>query len=218
MSGCQKWGRRDSNPEPTDYESALPSKHKGMLCHLIRFPGFERGICITLYHHQELPDCSGSTFRRSISRGFGDTEMTTANWSAAARKLTWQPGAGGRGGRWKKVFGGFTLYYVGGEGRDDAEAHSEATYRCWIDLREIAAGRQPPSKLPGGWDAYDEKLDRQTDLQRRLRISTDNWTREPDASPAPVVGETIANVIESYLRLRQRHVRAGVFRPKSYAR
>ena len=50
-------------------------------------------------------------------------------------KLTWQPGADGRKGRWKKKYRGQTHYFSGGRGRSDREAKRAAQW-AWEKLKQ----------------------------------------------------------------------------------
>lgn len=143
-----------------------------------------------------------------------------ARTATSAVSLTWQQGSGNRVSRWKKIYRGRTLYYDGGTGRDDQEAYSEATYRFWIDKREIDRNRTPPSKLPGGWDAYDQRIAEQHDRQEALRAATNNWSADLLTAPVSTTAppETIGNTIRAYLAERRQEVSSGMLRPKSYLR
>jgi hypothetical protein len=59
-------------------------------------------------------------------------------------KLTWQPGASGRGGRWRKKYKGKSYYFGGGRGKTDREAY-EAAWSDWERLKlkiDTAAPKQ----------------------------------------------------------------------------
>jgi integrase len=62
----------------------------------------------------------------------------------AKPKLTWQSGAAGRAGRWKKMIGGRFHYFDGGTGRSDREAYKKALAAC----DEIRAQLQTQEEKP----------------------------------------------------------------------
>ena len=49
-------------------------------------------------------------------------------------KLTWQPGANGRKGRWRKKYKGRSYYFPGGRGKSDREAYDTAL-EAWEKLK-----------------------------------------------------------------------------------
>lgn len=58
-------------------------------------------------------------------------------------KLTWQKGASGRPGRWRKVIGGKAYYFDGGSGKSDRVAYKAAVAKCEKLKSELSVTHNP---------------------------------------------------------------------------
>ncbi len=58
-------------------------------------------------------------------------------------KLTWQKGANGRPGRWKKIINGTAYYFDGGNGKTDQAAYKAALKECEALKGELNASQNP---------------------------------------------------------------------------
>lgn len=150
---------------------------------------------------------------------------TTSGATAKGVKLTWQAGASGRVGRWKKLYRGTWLYYSAGQGRDDAEALREAVAAFVLDAAAIDRGEVPPSKRPrtverhvlagGEWTQQTAKLTA-VEVERRdeVRKLLDNARSFDPPAAAPV---TVRQAVEAYLARKRADMRSGGFKPTSLA-
>ena len=59
-------------------------------------------------------------------------------------ELTWQPGAGGRKGRWKKKYRGKSYYFGHGRSKSDRDGYARAV-QAWRRLKEELERAMPPA-------------------------------------------------------------------------
>src|SRR5476651_1902453 len=86
------------------------------------------------------------------------------------RSLTWQPGAGGRPGRWRKKHRGRTYYFAGGRGKTD-QAACKAAQDEWVQRRAKIEAESPKR----------HQLDYEREIAKWDQVLT--WSREYDDQP-----------------------------------
>ena len=105
-------------------------------------------------------------------------------------KLTWQQGAAGRAGRWRKKYKGKAYYFPGGRGKSDREAYAAALAAWEAKKQEIDGTAVNSLQLD-----YEEAIEKWEDVLR--------WSRNHDDQS---MAEEATDYLEK-LRLRQEAVR-----------
>ncbi|MCA9124729.1 MAG: tyrosine-type recombinase/integrase [Planctomycetaceae bacterium] len=112
-------------------------------------------------------------------------------------KLTWQPGASGRGGRWRKKYKGKSYYFDGGRGKTDRDSY-DAALASWEQLKvklDVAAPKKHQADYERAMGKWEQVL---------------AWCRKhQEAEMADVATEKIASLRKHLSASRPRPVAIG---------